>query len=245
MINSQTKVFDENYIYFSDSYLTAVRTDQECSLIEKLCSLQKGNSILDVGCGSGRISNELARRGYNVTGIDWNKTALNRARCAANEIKVDVQYIELDCLAMKWQDHFDCVISWYTSFGYFDDDSNRAILANISAATKKRGKFIMDHINRDLSLKNFQRNVVHQRDEEYMIDFVDFDPIKNSIIQNRKFLRNGETTKTKYNIRLFTYTEISDWMKIAGYEDICGYGREGETFSLESKRMIVVATKGA
>jgi SAM-dependent methyltransferase len=244
MSNYQSKVFDENYMYFSDSYLTSVRTIQECSLIEKLCSLQKGNSILDVGCGSGRISNELARRGYSVTGIDWNKNALDRARRDADEIAVDVQYKELDYHALDWQGHFDCVISWYTSFGYFDDDSNREILAKIYAATKNNGKFLMDHINRDLSLRNFQRNVVHQRDEGFMIDFVDFDPIKNSIIQNRKYLRNGEINGSVYKIRLFTYTEIADWMKIAGYKKIRGYGREGETFSLESKRMIVVATKG-
>lgn len=62
--------FDYLYIYFSENYLTHERTKKECTLIEQLCSLEKGDHVLDIGCGHGRISNELAHRGHRVTGID-------------------------------------------------------------------------------------------------------------------------------------------------------------------------------
>jgi ubiquinone/menaquinone biosynthesis C-methylase UbiE len=243
-LHTTLEVFDDNYLYFSDVYLTPERTEKETQLIVKLFDLAPGMSVLDLGCGHGRIANRLAERGMRVTAVDANEKVLRRARRDAERMKVDVEYIAADIRALSFVNRFDCVLSWYTSFGLFDDDSNRQVLHEAHRALKPGGQLLIEHINRDLSLKNMQKTVVEERDgEDFMIDFITFDVMTSRSIRTRKFSRDGRVKTLRYFIRLFTITELADWMGQAGFSNVRGYGKEGEPFSLTSERMIVLGTR--
>lgn len=240
---TERDVFDEDYLYFNQVYLTPERTARECALIAELCGLGRGASVLDIGCGHGRISNELSRMGMRVTGVETNAAALARAREEARRSSLEVEYVEADFLSLGWSDKFDCVLSWYTSFGLADDDTNRRMLGAMFGAAKPGGRCLIEHINRDRSLKNFQHTMVHQRDENFMIDLIELDPLTSRSLRTRKFCRDGQTRTTRYEIRLFTFAELADWMRQAGFADLRGYGHRGEIFTLESERMIAVGIK--
>lgn len=235
--------FSDLYIYFSESYLTPVRTKAECDLIEHICELRMGDHILDIGCGHGRISNELADRSYSVTGIDWNQRALDIAAKKASKKNIYVCYENKIGLGSEWTNRFDCALSWYTSFGYTDDESCHAQLREIYATLKEGGRLLIDHINRDLSLKSLPASSIHRRGSDLMIDEFEYDNQNGRLYISRQFILDGETTHAPYNIRLFSFTEIESWMRQVGFRNIKGYDRHGKKFKIDSDRMMLVGIK--
>jgi cyclopropane fatty-acyl-phospholipid synthase-like methyltransferase len=63
------ETFGEEYYYFYEQSLIAERTEREADAIWKLVALKPGSTVLDLGCGHGRISNALTERGARVTGL--------------------------------------------------------------------------------------------------------------------------------------------------------------------------------
>lgn len=235
--------FDYLYIYFSENYLTHERTKKECTLIEQLCSLEKGDHVLDIGCGHGRISNELAHRGYRVTGIDWSQNALDLAILNARKSNLDICYKNKNFLDTLWREKFDCALSWYTSFGYSNDEICKLQLSKIYDSLKKGGRFLIDHINRDRCLKYLPASSALEREGNFMIDHFDYNPVQGTLHVRRQFIKDGELSETPYNIRLLTFTEIKEWMLHAGFKNIEGYNNKGQPFSVDSERMILTGVK--
>lgn len=64
----------------------------ECDFIEKEISRNKSLKIIDVGCGTGRHSIELAKRGYQVMGVDLSEFQLSAARKKAKSIKLEIDF---------------------------------------------------------------------------------------------------------------------------------------------------------
>ena len=235
------EIFSDSYIYFSESYLTPTRTKKECDLIERVCKLKVGDHILDIGCGHGRISNELANRRYSVIGIDWNRRALDIATKNASKKRVKVHFA--DGLSSKWSNQFDCALSWYTSFGYTDDESSRAQLNEIYKTLKNGGRLLIDHINKDRSLKFLPASRIHRMNNDLMIDEFEYNNETARLYVARQFIIDGKTTHAPYNIRLFSFTEIENWMQEAGFKNIKSYDSHGNKFKIDSDRMILVGTK--
>lgn len=235
--------FDDLYLYFSASYLTHERTQKECDLIEQLCRLKKGDHILDIGCGHGRIANELARRGYQVTGIDWSQSALDLAARNARADKLDVRYENKNFLEAVWTDTFDCALSWYTSFGYTDDETSNSQLREIYASLKKGGRLLIDHINRDRCLKTLPASSIQEKDDNFMIDHFNYDTENDRLQIRRRFIKNGVVTEAPYSIRLLPYSEIKGWMRQAGFNNIEGYNIQGQPYRIDGERMILTGVK--
>jgi cyclopropane fatty-acyl-phospholipid synthase-like methyltransferase len=83
MIFDVENVFGEDYLHFYGRELTPERNAREADTICKMLHLQPDRTVLDIGCGHGRIGNELAKRGARVTGLDANARFLESARADA------------------------------------------------------------------------------------------------------------------------------------------------------------------
>ncbi|MCD4783772.1 MAG: class I SAM-dependent methyltransferase, partial [Candidatus Eremiobacteraeota bacterium] len=70
----------EDYGRKYDNEIFTQGTIGECDFIEKEIDLNKSLKIIDIGCGTGRHSIELTKRGYKVTGIDLSESQLERAK---------------------------------------------------------------------------------------------------------------------------------------------------------------------
>ena len=120
-----SEVFNEDYLYFYGPELEAV-SDAQAETIWRLLDLEPGMEVLDLACGHGRIANRLTQRGARVTGLDATPLFLEYARRDAAERGVEVDYVCGDMRSLPWPEHrFERVISWFTSFGYFDDTENQ------------------------------------------------------------------------------------------------------------------------
>jgi len=73
-------------------FRTQERTEREADFIEDILKIKPTAEILDVPCGDGRLTIELASRGYKMTGIDFNKNFLKFARENADKKRLDIDW---------------------------------------------------------------------------------------------------------------------------------------------------------
>jgi SAM-dependent methyltransferase len=235
-------LFGEDYLYFYTEML-ATRTDAEADLIWRLLELEPGMEVLDLACGHGRIANVLAGRGCVVTGLDSAPLFLDQARRDAAALGVTVSYEAGDMRALPWTDRFDRVVNWFTAYGYFDDAGNRQVLSQVIRALKPDGRFAVQINNRDWILRNFQPAGVAERDGNLLIDRRRFDLETSRMVTRRTVVRDGAVRHAPYFVRMFTFTELRDWLLAAGFADVRGYGADGDALTIESSQMITVARR--
>jgi len=232
-------VFNEDYLYFYEDILTPERTQEDVEKIVELLDLEPGAEILDCPCGHGRIANALAERGFRVTGIDASEFFLDRARAAAAERGVDVEYVQGDMRALPWQGRFDALVNWFTSFGYFSDEQNKDVLLRFRDALKPGGRLILETQNITRILLHPRPEHFEERDGDLMVDKWDLDVEHARFVTQRIVVRDGQTRKTQFVVRWFSVPELRTWLHEAGFENVQAPGVTAET------RLIVVADRSA
>ena len=106
-------------------------TKKEIDQIISLTGILSNSKILDLCCGLGRHSLELAERGFKVTGVDRTEKYLEKAKREASEKDISIEFIKDDMRNFKRSNYFNAIIIMYTSFGYFEDQNeNMKVLHN-------------------------------------------------------------------------------------------------------------------
>ncbi|MBI4729508.1 MAG: methyltransferase domain-containing protein [Acidobacteria bacterium] len=132
------------YATFAET-IPEVSTSAEIAFLSRHLPLQLFPCILDLGCGTGRHAEPLSRAGYEVVGIDQNAEALALAR----ERAPGATFIEMDFRDLaSLNATFDSAINLWHSFGYFDEKSNRALLAAVRGILRPGGRVVIDLYNR-------------------------------------------------------------------------------------------------
>jgi SAM-dependent methyltransferase len=132
---------------FADERFAATPDELDRILALTQCS---GGSVLDLCCGPGRHSVELARRGFQVTGVDRSPFLLAKAREHAARSGAPVEWIEQDMRNFVRPASFDLACSLFTSFGYFEDEQDDLrVLRNIHQSLKENGVFIMEMLGKE------------------------------------------------------------------------------------------------
>jgi SAM-dependent methyltransferase len=238
-------IFGEDYLYFYEESLSEELSDAQAELIWELLGLEEGDDVLDVPCGHGRIANRLAARGARVTGVDADAFFLERARHDAAERGVEVDYVEGDMRQLPWEDRFDTVVNWFTSFGYFDDDGNRAWLETVLRTLKPGGRLAIDVHSRDVFMRNSGSGsaFVTERGDDLIVDRHHFDVETGRAATERWTVRDGTVRKTEYSVRFYSYTELRSLLLDVGFSAVGAVGHDGQPLTLETRRMIVIATR--
>jgi SAM-dependent methyltransferase len=234
-------IFNEDYLYFYETFLTDEQSDRDATLITRLLDLRPGERVLDLPCGHGRIANRLAAAGYVVTGLDASELFLSRAREDAARRGTGVGYVHGDMRAIPWSAEFDVLINWFTSFGYFSDEENRNVLSQMRRALRPGGRLLMEINHRDAVLKGLVPWFVHERDGNLMIDGNRFDPLTGRTENTRTIVRDGRVRTARFGVRMFTFPELRDWLLQSGFASAEAFGEDGEPLAMQHRRMIVRA----
>lgn len=226
------------------SEVPAERTGQEADTIERHLELSPGAKVLDVPCGDGRLSVELAARGYTLTGVDITREFLERARRTASERGVEVALEERDMRDLPWRAKFDGAFCYWGSFGYFDDDGNLEFLRAVATALTSGGRFLLEtHVMESL-LPQYQEQGWRRFGHTYLLEARRFDHVTGRIETTWTFLGAGEPADEYSSIRLYTYRELAELLGRAGFESVDGFdARTEEPFELGSRRLLMRARR--
>lgn len=128
-------------------------------LLEATLSLNKCSHILDLGCGRGRHSINLARKGYKVTGIDLSEQAIKTAREKVKELGLENVAFQVRDMRNPLPETFDAIVNLFTTFGYFmDDEENARVLDSVVQMLKPDGIFVLDYLNAQKVRTSFEPN---------------------------------------------------------------------------------------
>lgn len=145
--------------WFGSEYYSLLYKHRDCdeaqlfldNLILQL-KLSPENKIIDCGCGKGRHSVYLAEKGYDVTGIDISEKNIEEAK--KNERKNLAFYVH-DKRNLFRVNYFDVALSLFTSFGYFEKDSeNNKCIRSMASSLKSGGWVVLDFMNITREIKN-------------------------------------------------------------------------------------------
>jgi SAM-dependent methyltransferase len=238
------EIFDEDYLWFMDPVLEP-RSDAEVALILGLLELAPGAEVLDAPCGHGRISNRVSSLGYRVVGLDSTPLFLEVARERADALGVPVEYVEGDLRSMPFEGRFDAVVNWFTSFGYFDDEGNRAVLEGFRRALKPGGALLIEQASREMLLANIppsgQAVWLSERGDDLMIDKVSYDAPAGRSNTERIVVRDGRVRRLDFSLAQPTASELTRMLHEAGFADVQALNENGETFTAKSRRMLMLA----
>jgi 2-polyprenyl-3-methyl-5-hydroxy-6-metoxy-1,4-benzoquinol methylase len=242
-------LFDRDYLEFYAAELCDDTNDDEAHAIAELLQLQKGQRLLDLPCGHGRIARRLAAMGAVVTGVDRSELFLEHARGDAAKHHVEVHYQRGDMRTISFDGEFDLVVNWFTSFGYEDDYTLRTMLTRMHRALVPGGRLLLETLNlHDCDLQSGERSQTKELHDEhgthFLIDRSSYDPHDGRLHVRRFIARSGQPTRTiPYQLRLFTLTELASWLRAAGFANVQAFGAEGEVFRTDSARLIMIAQK--
>jgi SAM-dependent methyltransferase len=211
-------VFDEDYLYFYEDLLTPERTATDVEQIATL--LGPREHVLDCPCGHGRIANALVERGYRVTGIDVTPLFLDRAREDARERGVDVEYVHGDMRALPWREQFDALVNWFTSFGYFDDETNRSVLRGFHDTLRPGGRLVMETQNPARLFRIMLPAVHTRRGDDLMIDVHDMNYEEWRMHTERIIIRDGKVRSAEFAVRMYSYPELRAELERVGFTNV-------------------------
>jgi 2-polyprenyl-3-methyl-5-hydroxy-6-metoxy-1,4-benzoquinol methylase len=239
-------VFGADYLHFYGPVLNDARNQSEADEIAELVGLDPSMTVLDAPCGHGRISAELAARGASVTGVDIMEHFLVAARDAAAARGLDIAYRRGDLRDLPVEGPFDVVVCWFTSFGYFDDTDNQRVLREFHRVLKPGGRLLIETLHYDGFVRGFVAAPFASVDrvgEDLMIDSTKFDSLTGRIETDRTVVRAGSAQTSHHSVRLLNIPEWRVWLSEAGFRDATFSGREGAELSVDSRRLVVTASR--
>jgi SAM-dependent methyltransferase len=237
------EVFDDDYLYFYEPLLSDERSEAETDLVCSLGPVEPGDRVLDLACGHGRIANRLAERGASVTGLDLTPRFLELARADATRRGVHVEYVQGNMAELARAESFDVVLSWFTSFGYFDDAGNRRVLGAIHRSLKPAGRLLLELNHAPALWAGFLPSVVSRRGDDLMIDQHRYDALTGRVHDRRTVVRGGKVRSFRFSNRLFAFPELRDWLLGAGFQRVEAFGPDGLPLTHQARRMIVRAVR--
>ena len=214
--------------------------------VKKLAGLKEGDSVLDAGCGLGRISLELALLGLKVTGVDIIQAELDAAKESAEAEEVPLTLINADLRSFTSDKKFDCAVNLYTSFGYCDTiEEDMMILKSIAEALREGGTFILECTSRESAIKywtsgeDFDRAGLHVHTEFAVTGA--WEGLRSKWVLTDD---NGKKVEHEFVQRLYSASDLCERMKACGFSSAQAYGDfDLSPYDENLRTMIIVAKK--
>ncbi|MFX1238110.1 MAG: methyltransferase domain-containing protein [Promethearchaeota archaeon] len=228
-------------------------TSKEVDIFSEIVELKTDYEILDLCCGQGRHSLELARRGFShIYGIDRSRYLIQRARRSARKELLNIEFRIGDARKLPYaSDKFDIVFILGNSFGYFDNiNDDLLLLKEIKRVLKPWGRILIDLTDGEYLKKNFQarswewidKNLFVCRERSLSLD-------KQKLISREviNHVNEGVLVDQFYAERLYSRSKISDLIDHAGFCDVQFHreispnSRRNQDLGMMEKRLIVSA----
>ncbi|MCE9637342.1 MAG: class I SAM-dependent methyltransferase [Planctomycetes bacterium] len=219
----------------------------EAAFAARAMRLAPGSLVLDAGCGAGRHTLALAESGCVVVGLDLSAELLLKAsaRCAAQPN--GPRWVRGDVRALPFRDAaFDHVVSFFTSFAYFDDVGDRRHLAELRRVVRRRGAFLLDFLNAPrvvATLVPASRRTDGRWTLEETRSIRDGRVVKHvQVIDAGAVADRVVVARWSESVRLYERSELEAMLVAAGFTVRAVFGDlAGAPWNLEAPRLVLLA----
>ncbi|MDR1180589.1 MAG: class I SAM-dependent methyltransferase [Bacteroidales bacterium] len=248
-MNTDYKVGD--LIYDADIYDGMNTFLSDLSFYKKWMPKNEDAKILELCCGTGRLTLPIAKEGYNICGVDYTSSMLEQAKARASEAGLEIDFIEADIRTLNLQEKFDLIFIPYNSIHHlYKNDDLFAALRSVRNHLKEGGLFLLDCFN-----PNIQYIVEGEKVQSVVAEYTTNDGrevlikqtmcYENATQINRiewHYYINGEFHSTQnLDMRLFFPQELDSYLEWAGFNIIHKFGSfKEEVFNDKSEKQIFV-----
>jgi SAM-dependent methyltransferase len=227
-------------------------TTAEADFLIKNLKCAPGTHLLDVPCGNGRLTFELANRGYRVTGIDLAEEFIEEARASVGGLLNPVatapgtdlvEFILSDMRNIEGLGVYDGAFCFGNSFGFLEYSDMEKFLAGVARALKPGARFLVNTaMAAESVLPDFEEQSCHEMGDIVMTIKERYLAEESCVDSEYIFEHNGEIDSRKAKHWIYTVAEIRRMLERAGFEDLHCFGSlQGEPFKLGSRELFVVS----
>jgi SAM-dependent methyltransferase len=239
-------LFDEDYLR-TLPFLTPQATQAEAEFVINSMNLSPGASLLDIGCGYGRHAMELAARGFHVVGLDISTPLLVRGGEEAHRRGLTINFIRGDMREIDFEGQFNGAYCLFSTFGYFDDETNKKTVANIARALRPGGRILIEILNRDYVIADLPTRVWWEGDGCVVLEEVELNYFSSRIQVNRSVVfDDGRQLEQEISVRAYSLHEVGKLLHAAGFRvlEVSGaYQTRNRFFGNQSRHIIVLAER--
>jgi SAM-dependent methyltransferase len=212
-----------------------------------------GADLLDAGCGTGRYATELARRGYDVDGIDLSAELIEVARRSSEEGRTTVSFAVGDIQRLP-SGRYDAVLCRGVLNDFVDDEGREGILATFARALRPGGVLILDVREWETSAARKAREPVFKKSVDTDRGKLTFTSVTELDRENRQLVlserhtlvRDGQEQASEYQfvMRCWTRGELLSSLRKSGFTPVDCFGAYDHTVeSGATDRLVAVAQR--
>ncbi len=223
--------------------VTPEMTQTEADFLQRVLKLPPNGKVLDVPCGFGRLALALARRGYSASGVDLAEAYISEARAAAEREQLPATFTLGDMRELPATADFDGAFCFGNSFGYLDDEGTLAFVNAVARALRPGGGFVIDTGTvAESLLPTFLARRWYKVGDIVMLIENQYDHAAGRLETEYTFIRNGLTDIRRGSQRVYTYRELIELLRQAGFRGVEGFASPaGEPYKLGAPRLLLAA----
>lgn len=224
------------------------RTKREADFLVKALECEAGAHLLDAPCGNGRLSFELAARGYRVTGVDISEEFIEEAEANAARNSggtPEPQFLLGNMRNIEGESIYDGAYCFGNSFGFLEYGHMESFLSGVARALKPGARFgIETGMAAESILTKFEAEASHQIEDILLTIKEQYLAEESCIDTEYVFERNGEVESRKAKHWIYTVAEIRRMCERAGFRVLNVYGSlKFEPYVLGSDELFVIARR--
>jgi SAM-dependent methyltransferase len=221
------------------------QTKSEADFLIKVLECEKGSHLLDVPCGNGRLSLELAKLGYSVTGIDISEEFVEEARSTAEGLSPEPKFVLGDMGRIEGEAIYDGAYCFGNSFGFLKYADTESFLSAVCRALKPGARFIVETgMAAESVLHKFEPLTMHQIGDISVTIKEQYLAGESCIDTEYIFESDGKTQTGFAKHWIYTVGEIRRMLEGAGFQILELYGsRKKAPYGLGSEELFVVAQR--
>lgn len=211
----------------------------DADTIWEALQLREGMDVLDCPCGDARVGIHLARRGIKLTGIDANPRFIETARSRFSAEGLPGDFSVGDMRDLRFDGHFEAVVNWFNSFGYFDIETDFYVLKLFWKALRPGGLLLIEAPNRTNIISN-TRKITQKGGQELLRHW---DELTERLYAPAEIDQNGEKKTVWVSSRMYSVAQYRLLFKLARFKPISIYDEALNAFHEEARRVIFIVRK--